>query len=175
MDFSARDPADWRPTFGRESMREPSATPPASPAAATVPISAGVFAFLATLPTDSPALPAAEPMEPPTPLSVCVTPLVDCREADEPDLAPRDLLWLDRVFRGERFVLAERLLLDDARALRVGALLGELRVRAGELPLLRVLRRLLVRAGALPLLRDAPAERARGRVFVWAIWTHLPH
>ena len=68
-----------------------------------------------------------------------------------------------------RLLLVGRLALDDARALRVGALLGELRVRAGELPLLRVLRRaLLVRAGALPLLRDAPAERARGRVFVWA-------
>jgi len=85
------------------------------------------------------------------------------------------LLLVGRFALVGRLLLVGRLALDDARALRVGALLGELLVRAGELPLLRVLRRLLVRAGALPLLRDAPAERARGRVFVWAIWTHLPH
>jgi hypothetical protein len=98
--------------------------------------------------------------------------LADCREADEPDLAPRDLLWRDRVALDDRFVLDARFALDDGRALRVGALLAELLLRAGELPLLP--RALLVRAGDLPLLRDAPAERPRGRVFVWAIPTHLP-
>jgi len=96
------------------------------------------------------------------------------------------LLLVGRFALVGRLLLVGRLALDDARALRVGALLGELLVRAGELPLLRVLRRALLvragelpllrlvrraplaRAGALPLLRDAPAERARGRVFVWA-------
>jgi hypothetical protein len=38
-----------------------------------------------------PAFPTADPIESPTPVRVPVTPLVDCREADEPDLAPRDL------------------------------------------------------------------------------------
>jgi hypothetical protein len=173
-------------------MREPSAIPPAIPAAAAVPTKAGIFAFWATVPTESPALPTADPMESPTPLSVCVTPLVDCREADEPDLVPRDLLWRDRFEPEERLAPVERLALDDGRALRVGALReeelpfaraflvgplrvgalrvaalrGELLLRAGELPLLR--RALLARAGELPLRRDAP-ELLRDPVFVWAI------
>ena len=70
--------------------------PPASPAAAAVPTMPAFFAFCATVPTESPAFPTAEPIESPTPVRVPVTPLVDCREVDEPDLAPRDLLWLDR-------------------------------------------------------------------------------
>ena len=185
--FSALDrPVAVRGPF-RDSMRAPSAMPPASPAAA-VPTIAGVFAFCATVPTELPAFPTAEPIESPTPVRVPVTPLADCREVDEPDLAPRDLLWLDRVVPEERFVLAERFALgerfalagrfalDDGRAVRVGALRGELLrgellPRDGELPLLR---RALVRAGELPLLRDAPVERPLDRVFVWAISTHLP-
>lgn len=149
------------------SARAPSASPPASPAAATVPI-AGFVAFLATVPTELPALPAAEPIESPTPLSVPVTPLVDCREADEPALAPRDLLWRDRVEPEERFLLAPRLALDDVRRVRVGALLGELLrpeefvLRAGERPLLRDV------VAERPLLRVV-AERPLGRDLVWAM------
>jgi hypothetical protein len=83
--------------------------------------------------------------------------LADCREEDEPDLAPRDLVWRDLVDPDERFALAPRRALDDARGFRVGALLEE-----------------LLRAGPLPLLRGVPDDRPRGRVFVWAMLTHLP-
>jgi len=76
--------------------------------------------------------------------------LADCREADEPDLAPRDLVWRDRVEPDERFLLAPRLALDDE----------EFVLRAGEL---------LRRAGERPLLRDVVAERPLGRVLVWAM------
>jgi hypothetical protein len=122
--------------------------------------------------------------------------LVDCRETDEPVLAPRDLVWRDRVEPEERFLLAPRLALDDVRRLRVGALLGELLLRGllfaelplrADEPLLRADERLL-RAGepllrerellpadARPLLRDVAAERPLGRAFVWAMTTHLPH
>jgi hypothetical protein len=119
--------------------------------------------------------------------------LVDCREAGEPDLVPRDLFWRDRVGPAERLAPVERFALDDGRALRVGALReeelpfaralrvgalrvgalrvaalrGELLLRAGDLPLLR--RALLARADELPLLRDAPAELLRDPVLVWAI------
>jgi hypothetical protein len=103
--------------------------------------------------------------------------LADCREADEPDLAPRDLVWRDRVEPEERCLLAPRLALDVFRRLRVGALLGELLLeelllgalllRADE-PLLRADERLL-RAGERPLLRDVAAERPLERVLVWAM------
>jgi hypothetical protein len=98
--------------------------------------------------------------------------LADCREADEPDLAPRDLVWRDRVEPEERCLLAPRLALDVLRRLRVGALLaelllGELLLRADE-PLLRADERLL-RAGERPLLRDVVAERPLGRDLVWAM------
>jgi hypothetical protein len=47
-------------------MRAPSATPPARPAAAAVPTSAGTFACFATVPTEPPTFSAAEPTVPPT-------------------------------------------------------------------------------------------------------------
>jgi hypothetical protein len=104
--------------------------------------------------------------------------LVDCREADEPDLAPRDLLWRDGVEPDERFLLAPRLALDDVRRVRVGALLGELLrpeelvLRAGERPLRRdavALRPLLRDVVADRPFRDVAADRPVGRVFVWAM------
>ena len=145
---------------------------------------AGFAAFLAAVPTELPAVPAADPIESSTPLSVPVTPLVDCRETDEPALAPRDLVWRDRVEPEERFLLAPRLALDVFRRLGVGALLaelllgelprGELLLRADE-PLLRADERVLragarvLRAGARPLLREVAADRPLERVLVWAM------
>jgi hypothetical protein len=78
--------------------------------------------------------------------------LVDCREADQPDLAGVDLFWRDLVEPDERFVLAPRRALDDERGLPERVLRGELPPRADD----------------LLLLRDA-AERPLERVLVWAI------
>jgi hypothetical protein len=97
----------------------------------------------------------AEPIEPPTPVMVPVTPFVDGREVDL-DLG-LVLFAFDRE-RGELRALEERLELVEAPALRAEARLAGLRPRDGELPLLRV----------------EPAELALRLVFVWAMVTHLP-
>jgi len=119
------------------------------------------------VPTESPALPTAEPMEPPTPL-----------------FARRALVERDRVEPEARFAPDERRALDDERGLRVGALRADLLVRADDV--LRRAGELLLRVGALPLLlpravpagrplrRDVPTDRPRGRVFAWAMVTYLP-
>ena len=89
-------------------------------------------------------------MELPTPLMAPVTPFVDGREVDlDRDLDLPALLAFD-FERRELLAFEERLELDDARGLRLGARLAVLRARDGELPLLRV----------------EPAELPLRRVFV---------
>jgi hypothetical protein len=117
---------------------------------------AGILAFFAAVPTESPAFPTAEPIESPTSVSVPVTPLADCREADEPDLAPRDLFWRDLDELGERLAVVLLRALGDLEAFRADVARG------------------LLRGGELPLLRVVPVARPLERVFVWAMSTHLP-
>jgi hypothetical protein len=73
-------------------------------------------------------------MESPISVIVPVTPFVDGREADL-DLPAPFALDLER---GELRAFEERLELDDARGLLVGARFAELRLRADVLRLLRV-------------------------------------
>jgi hypothetical protein len=143
--------------FPRPIIRAPSAAPPAIPATAAVPSSAGIFAFCAAVPTESPALPAADPTASPTLLSTPLTPLADCRDGRRCELLDR----LERELLGRW----ERELLDPlervARAERVAPALREppddlaLGVRAAEAG----------RAGAAPFRRDDPVCRVL-RVFV---------
>jgi hypothetical protein len=63
-------------------MRDPSASPPARPAAAAVPTIAGTLAFCAAVPTESPTFETVEPTEVPAPAMVPATPLLDCLDRE---------------------------------------------------------------------------------------------
>jgi hypothetical protein len=130
-DFNGAEPPTGMPATFRREVRDRSASPPARPAAAAVPIIAGTLAFCAAVPTEPPTFPTVDPTELPTPVSVPATPFCDRFDPELRGLELRDPA-------GEEARPFERAVRGEERDLLLEPALAGVRLRADEPWVLRL-------------------------------------